>query len=240
MADNVGYTPGAGATIATDEVTTLNGGAVSAVQVQRVKVTYGADSFATDVSNTTPLPTTGIDTTATGSIAGAGQTVSISLNGQSGVAVQITGTWDGTLQFEGTVDGTTWATVNGVVAGTSTPGVTTIKNGVVRITPSGLAQVRVNATIWNSGTANISMRASAGTGGTFLNQSLTAGQNVIGKVGIDQTTWGQTNAVVDVPALDALASILIELKVISALLQTGLGVRDEVSDLRDDFARVLN
>jgi hypothetical protein len=49
MADNVAITPGAGTNIATDDV----GG----VQHQRVKVEYGGDGSATDVSNATPLPT---------------------------------------------------------------------------------------------------------------------------------------------------------------------------------------
>lgn len=50
MADNVGYTPGTGATIATDDV----GG----VHVQRVKNTFGGDGVATDVTATTPMPVT--------------------------------------------------------------------------------------------------------------------------------------------------------------------------------------
>lgn len=50
MADNVGYTPGAGETIATDEI----GGA----HFQRVKLTQGIDGVATDVSATAPLPIT--------------------------------------------------------------------------------------------------------------------------------------------------------------------------------------
>lgn len=50
MADNVGYTPGAGATVAADEI----GG----VLFQRVKLTAGADGVAADVSSGNPLPTT--------------------------------------------------------------------------------------------------------------------------------------------------------------------------------------
>jgi hypothetical protein len=49
MADNVGYTPGSGATVAADEI----GG----VLFQRVKLTSGADGTATDVSAANPLPT---------------------------------------------------------------------------------------------------------------------------------------------------------------------------------------
>lgn len=49
MADNVGYTPGAGATVAADEI--------AGVLHQRVKIEHGADGSATDVSSTSPLPT---------------------------------------------------------------------------------------------------------------------------------------------------------------------------------------
>ena len=48
MADNVGYTPGSGATVAADEI----GG----VLYQRVKPVVGVDGTATDVSSTDPLP----------------------------------------------------------------------------------------------------------------------------------------------------------------------------------------
>jgi hypothetical protein len=48
MADNVGYTPGAGATIAADDI----GG----VLYQRIKPVTGADGSAVDVSTDNPLP----------------------------------------------------------------------------------------------------------------------------------------------------------------------------------------
>ena len=50
MADNVGYTPGSGATIAADDI----GG----ILFQRVKPTWGSDGVANDVNETTPLPVT--------------------------------------------------------------------------------------------------------------------------------------------------------------------------------------
>lgn len=50
MADNIGYTPGTGATIAADDV----GGAL----YQRIKPAFGADNTAVDVSEDTPLPVT--------------------------------------------------------------------------------------------------------------------------------------------------------------------------------------
>ena len=48
MADNVGYTPGVGATVAADEI---NG-----ALYQRIKPTFGPDGAATDVSIVNPLP----------------------------------------------------------------------------------------------------------------------------------------------------------------------------------------
>ena len=48
MADNVGYTPGSGATIAADEI--------AGVLHQRVKVGIGGDGEATDISSSNPMP----------------------------------------------------------------------------------------------------------------------------------------------------------------------------------------
>jgi len=48
MPDNVGYTPGSGATIAADDI--------SSVLYQRVKISEGADGSATDVSAANPMP----------------------------------------------------------------------------------------------------------------------------------------------------------------------------------------
>jgi hypothetical protein len=48
MADNVGYTPGTGATVAADEI--------SGVLHQRVKIGVGTDGVAVDVSEQNPMP----------------------------------------------------------------------------------------------------------------------------------------------------------------------------------------
>lgn len=48
MSDNIGYTPGSGATIAADEI--------AGVLHQRVKVGIGGDGVATDVSDENPMP----------------------------------------------------------------------------------------------------------------------------------------------------------------------------------------
>jgi hypothetical protein len=55
MADNLPQN--GGGIIATDEVTTLNGAPVSPVHAQRMKITFGYDGFAQDVTLRDPLPT---------------------------------------------------------------------------------------------------------------------------------------------------------------------------------------
>lgn len=112
------------------------------------------------------------DTTSSGSLAALNATVALPLNGSAGAAVQISGTWAGTVTFEGTLDNATWFPINAVSASTSQPQTTTTVNGLYRLTPGGLASIRSNMSAFTSGTATIGMRASAGAGGTFANQIL--------------------------------------------------------------------
>ena len=175
MAENTTLNLGTGGDlIATDELTTLNGAAAAAgLKVQRVKVGFGTDNSLRDVDANNPFPTTVVDVTATGTLAAAAQTVVISMaGGLSAATVQITGTWVGTITFEGTVNGTDWSAINGVYAGTSFPSSTITANGLVRLTPAGLASMRVHMTAFTSGSATIAMRASDGVGGVFANQIL--------------------------------------------------------------------
>ena len=145
-------------------------------------------------SNQGPLTTATTDTVATGTIAALNATLAVAINGAAGMRTQITGTWVGTLAFEGTVDGTNWVAINAVAAGLSVPAQTATANGVYAPTPAGFAQIRLNATAWTSGTATITHRVSTGTGGTYLNQSLPS-FSAIQAFKVDQTTPGTTNLV---------------------------------------------
>ena len=137
-----------------------------------------------------------LDVTATGSLAALNATAALTITaGYSAAVVQITGTWVGTITFEGTADGTNWVSINAIMAGSSTPSSTTTTNGIARLSPAGMTQIRANMSAYTSGTATITLRASQGGGVTFLNQSLPVGSSIIGKVGIDQTTPGTTNLV---------------------------------------------
>ena len=170
MADNSAQN--ATDTIATDELTLLNGVASTIVKVQRSKIGFGVDGELRDVSNAFPMPTSTPDATTSGALAALNATLPLVLNGTSGAAVQLSGTWGGTVTFEGTLDGTSWFPVNAVSASTSTPQTTTTANGLYRLTPSGLSSIRANMTAFASGSASVVMRASSGAGGTFANQIL--------------------------------------------------------------------
>lgn len=168
MADTITL-PGGGVVVASDDIL--------GVQYQRIKLIHGADGVnGGDVASTNPLPVTPLnatpDITASGTLTAAAQTVVLSLAGQSGAAVQVGGTWVGTLTFEASLDGTTWYAINAVSASTSQPQSTTTVNGLYRATPAGTQQMRVNMTAFTSGSASVLMRAGVGTGGVFANQIL--------------------------------------------------------------------
>jgi hypothetical protein len=140
MADNVGYTPGVGATVAADDI----GGVLH----QRVKIGVGADGVATDVSTANPMPITAPSgVSISGSVAVTGGLTDAELRaspvsvveldpstgtsfgpittsntvlfaaidtaGEKSVVLQITGLWNGAIYLQASQDGTTWFDATG-------------------------------------------------------------------------------------------------------------------------------
>lgn len=112
------------------------------------------------------------DTTLSGTLTGAAQSVTIATPGIGSLALEISGTWTGTLQFEGIVDpvnGTFRAIPANLIA-TSGPGVSaTAANGSWIISAAGCNQVRVRASAFASGTANVYFE------GTFISTQVAIG-----------------------------------------------------------------
>lgn len=231
MADNTTLNTGTGGdVIATDDITTLNGGAVSGVKAQRVKVGFGVDAAFRDVESSNPLPvdtelpaaaaladatanptvpsvgtfihvwngTTwdrsrgSIDTvqTAQSIAATSGNAVTVSsLNGYGGVAVQITGTWTGTVTFEASVDGGTTYFSNPAIAvnGTGVLVTTATGNGQWQSDIAGFSNFRIRCSITGTGTAVISIRASLGAAAVAIDSPLPAGTNIIGALSANQS-----------------------------------------------------
>jgi hypothetical protein len=204
-------------TIATDDVTTLNGNASSGIKVQRTKVTYGDDGTARDVSATFPLPVWDPDASASGTIsatdavvgvhAGAGVLLSgtptansyVALplaGGDSGFVVQLTGTFGGgTVWFECSANSTTgidgsWTTLSTRTIGTTgtTLSDSTTIAGLFRGDAAGMNYLRVRVTGATSPSISAVLRASSGVGPLALNAPLPAGPNTIGNIGIVAST----------------------------------------------------
>jgi hypothetical protein len=125
MADNTSQT--GTDTLATGDVTTLNGGVSSGIKVERVKVGYGDDGTYRDASAAFPLPSYTPNATQTGTIsalnatptAGAGtanSSVTITVpDNHSAWTLTLGGTFSAgtTLAFQASLDGTTWWYTNG-------------------------------------------------------------------------------------------------------------------------------
>lgn len=205
MADNTTLnTMSGGDVIATDDVTTLNGSASSGVKVQRVKVMYGDENSATDASATNPLPVNSAGVSTSGNItavnaspsSGAGtanSSVALTLNGATGVAFDVRGTFTATLSFQGTIDGTNWFTLTAVAAGggqNSAATTSATSAGVWTAPCGGFVQARMTATAYTSGTATVTVRAtttsivhSMPTMASNQSTALAAGSNAIGYAG---------------------------------------------------------
>lgn len=160
MADDVGYTPGSGATIAADDV----GGVLH----QRVKISVGGDGSATDASTTNPVPAgtgPGFSRLATGVIDANGEIVEISTVGCTHVQFEVTGTWTGSITIEGDAGSGAWqAQLFAASLITNTSFQTLTSNTTALVPVAGWRSIRLRSTAWTSGTANVWMTAFAGQG----------------------------------------------------------------------------
>lgn len=106
------------------------------------------------------------DAISTGTLGAVNEVVKLTLNNSSGAIVNISGTWVGTIIFEGTND--KFVTVQNAAvftppAGVITAGVTT--NAYYRfVAVSGFTQIRARMSAYTSGTATIVLSASIGSG----------------------------------------------------------------------------
>lgn len=99
----------------------------------------------------------------------------LSVDGSATFQLASTSTLVGTIQFQGTVNGTDWGAVNGTVSGTNTPTPTHVNpapGAIFRLTPAGLARVRVIVTAYTSGSAGVAGLATPLSNGIYANQRL--------------------------------------------------------------------
>lgn len=89
----------------------------------------------------------------------AQEVVELSCASMGGCAVQVTGTFTGTITFEGTADGGTWAALRVCPIGTSVSATTTTAGGIWFACCVGLLKVRARMSAYTDGTAIVVIRA---------------------------------------------------------------------------------
>lgn len=167
MADNVAITPGAGVTVATDDV----GG----VQYQRVKAVFGADGTATDVApGVAGLPTAGAYLEANGVLSTAGTTVTVDVRGYNYVCVYVPPqpTAIMVVAFEWSGDnGVSWVSGTfdvvggfGDKPGRGTTYRVSVAAGVLG-SPVRAPKFRVRSQSWSAGTGGVTVYVYATCGG---------------------------------------------------------------------------
>lgn len=76
------------------------------------------------------------------------------------LTAQVTGTFVGTVTFEGTIDGTTWVAIGFTsLADMTTIATTAAAAGIFRATVLGLKQVRARVSAYTSGTITVTATA---------------------------------------------------------------------------------
>ncbi len=117
-------------------------------------------------SITDPFPTLSYDSTLSNTVAmgstSNAQTIS-DFNGRNTVGIQITGTWTGTLIFEGSVNATDWFTVSALPIGGTTVVTTATANGQWQADVSGFSDFRVRCSVVGTSTAVVDLRVSTAT-----------------------------------------------------------------------------
>jgi hypothetical protein len=98
----------------------------------------------------------------TGTVGVANATVSASIDDADTFIIQVSGTWAGTLTFEGSMDGTNWSVwtvVSSAAISHITAASTTTTNGLFMHETYGLSRIRVRFSTYTSGTATVLITA---------------------------------------------------------------------------------
>ncbi len=112
------------------------------------------------------IPT--VDRNQTGTVAALNATQSITTSGCASCGIAISGTWVGTLTFQGSIDNTNFFTIPAINIATNGITTTTTVNGNFIVSCGGYNTVQVTATAYTSGTATIVFDSAVGKNTTSL------------------------------------------------------------------------
>ena len=210
-----------------DAKTVVDVPAGGGVEATALRVTIASDSTGvlsvddngsslTVDGTVTPGPT--LDLTQNGSLTTGTLTDTFTVgDGVSAVALRVSGTWVGTVVFEGSVDATLWDPIYGVRAGIGVPYTSiteALNDNIFRFTTAGFSKVRAVFTR-TSGTVTIAWRASHSTSGVYVNFPLPPGTNNIGSVALPGTA---TNIASQVTVTNSSTAIVAARATRSAVL----------------------
>lgn len=126
-----------------------------------------ASSPVVIASDQSVVPVNQAGVSASGSLGVLNATVALSLNGSTGFAIDLRGTFVATVTFQGTIDGTNWFTLNVVPAGAAVNQAnvsTATAVGAWMGNANGCSQVRAIATAYTSGSVTVTLRAMQAAG----------------------------------------------------------------------------
>jgi len=142
------------------------------------------------------------DTTATGTITGSSQSVTIATNGQSSVGIQVSGTFSGTILIKGSVDGTSYTPTSAVALSNGAISTTITSSYTGQANAGGLVSFQLTAITWASGNASVTLVASVANSTVMLDNPLPIGTNSIGNVGLN----AGSNAIGSISSTNATGS----------------------------------
>ena len=153
-------------------------------------------------SNQSAIPTYNPDQNVSGTITSLNGSVVLNYSGVSSAYATISGTWSGSIQYQGlAADGVTWLPLNAATGGPTNPYVTTALtvNGSSRIAlPAGFKGIRAYSTAWSSGTATININVSLGVSDVEAIQLNASNFNATVIGGVTSVLPSATNAKVQV------------------------------------------
>jgi hypothetical protein len=99
--------------------------------------------------------------------AATGNGNSLDVVGQAAAVIALTGTFVGTVTFEGTIDGSNWFSVMAVKLGDGSIATTATATGMYRVSCAGLTSIRARVSAWTSGSITATARTSQNDSGAY-------------------------------------------------------------------------
>jgi hypothetical protein len=126
------------------------------------------------------------DVTMQNAATATGNGTVLTTTGYGTAVVQVTGTFVGTITFEGSVDGTNYHAISATQMGTTTIATTATTTGIYRTSVSGLTNIRARVSAYTSGSITAVGRCTNATYGSKI-VALGPGTNIIGSLAANQS-----------------------------------------------------